>query len=60
MRFALDVAPPVSRGKVQRMMATTYRRGGGLGGVEVHVLTERLAKAAKGEAAELQRLLEAL
>ena len=55
-----DSSPPVSRGKVQRMMATTYRRGGGLSGVEVHVLTDKIGKAAKGEAEELLHLLEAL
>jgi len=60
MRFALDFAPPVDRGKDRRMLAATVKRHGLLGGIEVHVLNEKLAKPKKGEAAAFVSLLESL
>ena len=60
MRFALDVAPPVSNRKARRMMAATYKRAGRLEGVEVHVLNERVAARNEGEEAQLRHLLDGL
>jgi len=60
MRFALDVAPPVSRGKPKRMVALTFRRGGVVAGIEVHVLSEKFGVTKSGEEGEVTAKLEGL